>query len=221
VVRRSNQPELDELSDQQRAAVLAGADALKTLADFRRRTFDEWMNVARGLAVLRHLADQRSARTAFKNLRRDHGYGSLNEATCTRLILMAKHETAIRLWRDSLTPRQRESWNSPTSICQRCSAVRAEMAKAPPRQPRKSGSADFEKALDTIQEAMDAADADARNAMAARLATLLSAFGASAAPRMPRQSRQTRGKKLPADNMHKEVEAKLGPKWQQWIMPVK
>jgi hypothetical protein len=169
-LRRGNQPDLDELSDQQRAAVLTGAEALKTIQDFKRRTFDEWMNVARGLAVLRQLADQRSARTAFKNLRHDHGYGSLNEATCTRLVLMAKHETAIRGWRDAqLTERQRESWNSPTSICQRCPTVRADMAKAPPRPPRKPGSRNFEMAVDTIQEALQEADEDARDAMQGRL----------------------------------------------------
>jgi hypothetical protein len=170
MARRGNQPELDELSDQQRAAVLAGADALKVLADFRRRTFDEWMNVARGLAILRMLADQRTARTAFKNLRREHGYGSLNEATCTRLILMANHETAVRAWRDTLTERQRESWNSPTSICQRCSAVRAAMAKAPARAPRKTNTQRaLESALDTLQDCLQEMDADGRAAVIERI----------------------------------------------------
>jgi hypothetical protein len=167
---RTNRPELDELPDSKRAAILSGADAIKEIADFRRRTFDKWMEVARGLVVLRELADQRSSRKAFKNLRRDHGYGSLNEATCTRLILMAKHETAIRIWRDSLTDRQRESWNSPTSICQRCPAVRADMAKAPPRASRKPNRSALEPALDIVHDCLEEMDADNRRAVLERIA---------------------------------------------------
>jgi hypothetical protein len=171
--RGVNYPNLEELSDVQRSAIITGAEALKVLADFRRRTFDEWMTVARGLKILRELADQRTARKAFKNLRKEHGYGSLPEPTCTRLVLMAKHETTIRGWRDGLTERQRESWNSPTSICQRCSAVRAEMAKAPPRKPRQASSRDFEVALDKVMDVMLAADDDAKSAMRERITKML------------------------------------------------
>jgi hypothetical protein len=63
------------------------------------------------------------SRKARKNLLRDNGYGSLNESTVSRLLLMAKHETAIRIWRDTLTQNKRDSWNSPTSICNRCPFV--------------------------------------------------------------------------------------------------
>jgi hypothetical protein len=66
-------------------------------------------------------------------------YGTLNEGTISRLLHMAKLETAIRTWRDTLTENKRENWNSPTLICNRCPAVGKAIAEAkknkPPRPP--------------------------------------------------------------------------------------
>jgi hypothetical protein len=177
---KTNRPELDDLSDAERSAVLTGADAIVTLKDFARRSFDLWMDIARGVAVLRKLADQRSSRRAFRSLLRDNGYGSLNDTAASRLVLMAKYETAIRIWRDGeLTERQRERWNSPTSICQRCPAVRKaiEATKGPglgaartfirPRIP-------FETALDAVTDHLLAVpDADHRAAMIERVASTI------------------------------------------------
>jgi hypothetical protein len=140
-VAKSNRPELDELTPQQRLAIQEGAEAIGKLADFRRRSFDLWMTVARGVATLCTIADRPgTSRKARQNLLRSQGYGSLNASTVSRLLLMAEHETAVRAWRDTLTENKRESWNSPTSICNRCPAVRKAIDEAakgkPPRKPR-------------------------------------------------------------------------------------
>ena len=178
---KTNQPLLDELSDQQRKAVLDGADALVTLADFKRRSFDLWMTVARGVAPLCAVADRPGmSRKARKNLLKDNGYGSLNDGTVSRLLLMAEHETAIRLWRDEpAMKRNRDRWNSPTSICNRCPAVRKAIAEAsknrPPRQPRKTNRMlAVERALDVIGDYLSTTeDADQRAAMVERLEALV------------------------------------------------
>jgi len=177
---KTNQPLLDELSDQQRKAVLDGADALVTLADFKRRSFDLWMTVARGVAPLCAIADRPGmSRKARKNLLKDNGYGSLNDGTVSRLLLMARLKTDVRAWRDTLTPNKRDSWNSPTSICNRCPAVRKAIVEAsknrPPRQPRKTNRMlAVERALDVIGDYLSTTeDADQRAAMVERLEALV------------------------------------------------
>jgi hypothetical protein len=168
---KSNQPLLDELTNEQRNAVLEGADAINTLADFRRRRFDEWMRVAKGVDVLCKIADRPGMlRKARKNLLNDNGFGSVNEGTVSRLLLMVEYEPEIRIWRDTLTEKNRESWNSPTSICNRCPAVREAVAEAraivdkPPPKPRakKNQHLAVESAVDTIANYMKSADADGR-----------------------------------------------------------
>jgi hypothetical protein len=182
---KSNQPLLDELTDQQRAAILNGADAVKTLADFKRRTFDLYMDVARGVAPLCEIADRRGmARKARAHLLKDNGYGSLNPSTVSRLLWMAKLENAIRAWRDTdLTQNKRDSWNSPTSICNRCPAVRKAIEQArenkPPRTPKKKDvMAAVEKALDVIGDlAYGLKDADQRAVIKERLLQFAKQFG--------------------------------------------
>ncbi len=185
---RANQPLLAELTEQQRHAVLLGADALKGLKEFARKSFDEWMLVAKGVALLCAIADRPGmSRKARKNLLNDNGYGTLNESTVSRLRLMAEHETAIRVWRGSLTENKRESWNSPTSICNRCPAVRKAIGEAnkhkPPRRPRqKDAMAEIEKALDVIGDlAYGLKDADQRAVISERLLAFAKQFGKPAA----------------------------------------
>jgi hypothetical protein len=49
--------------------------------------------------------------------------------------MMAKYETAIRAWRDTLTPNKRDAWNSLTSMCNRSPAVRKAIAEASKSKP--------------------------------------------------------------------------------------
>jgi hypothetical protein len=183
IKHKSNQPLLDELTDAQRAAVIDGADALAHINSFEVIRFDKWMTVARGVAPLCDLADRPGmSRKARKSLLADNGYKTLNEATVSRLRLMAKHETAVRIWRDGLTPRQRESWNSPSSICNRCPAVRKAIAEAnakrPPRTRRTTNpTVAFEKALDVISDCLAATeDDDARQVMLERIGSMVQPY---------------------------------------------
>jgi hypothetical protein len=185
---RSNRPELDELTPAQRIAVDDGARALKELRDFRRLTFDKWMTVARGIAPLVELADRLTSRKARKNLLKDNGYGSLNDSTVSRLKHMAKLETAIRAWRDTLTQNKRDAWNSPTSIANRCPAVRKAIAEAakskPPRQPRASTKAlAVERAFDTLSDYVHGVeDEDQRATVIERVVIALAKLLENAAP---------------------------------------
>ncbi len=175
---KTNQSLLDELTDAQRAAVLDGSDAVRELDDFRRKTFELWMRIARGVAALCIVADRPGmSRKARRNMFRDNGYASLNGGTVSRLLRMAEHETAIRVWRDTLTANKRDSWNSPTSICNRCPVVRQAIAAAlvtKPRKPRPSNSAvALARALDTIGDYLvSVEDADHRAAVVERLMKL-------------------------------------------------
>ena len=170
--------ELEGLTDRQRQDVLLGAEVLKAREDFARKSFDQWMVIARGVAPLCELAKGKS-RKARQRLLKEQGYGSLNPSTVSRLLLMVAHETAIRIWRDGLTQHQRDTWNSPTSLCNRVPALRKTIAEAkaanPPRTPRKRTDRVLvvERAFDTIADYGHALqDADARAVLAERLRKL-------------------------------------------------
>jgi hypothetical protein len=113
----------------------------------------------------------------------DNGYGSLNEGTISRLLRMAEQETAIRLWRDTLTENKRESWNSPTSICNRCPAVRKAIAEANSHKPtrtrkQKAAMLEIENALDVIGDlAFGLKDASQRAVIRERLLAFAKQFG--------------------------------------------
>ena len=210
---RSNYPDralLDELTDAQRNAVLDGAEAIETLGDFKRRSYDLWMTVARGVAPLCELADRPgTSRSARKNLLEDNGYGSLNDGTVSRLLLMAKHETEIRKWRDGISQRKRDSWNSPTSICNRCPALRKAIAEAnknkPPRRPRQTDkSAALESLLDKLLDLIGAVeDIDNRRALVERVTSSVAKLLPETEPTKP--SRKKRGKTKAPVEVKREV----------------
>jgi hypothetical protein len=186
-MRKTNQTLLDELNDQQRAAVLDGADAVKELDDFRRKTFELWMRIARGVAALCIVADRPGmSRKARTNLFKDNGYSTLNGGTVSRLLRMAEHETAVRVWRDTLTDSKRVAWNSPTSICNRCPVVRkaiAEAAMTKPRKPRSTNThAAIEKALDMIEDHIGSMDSDYRASVRDRLRAFVAKLEAGEEP---------------------------------------
>jgi hypothetical protein len=173
-----DRPLLDDLTPTQREAIIDGAAALKEHQEFNRRGFDRWMRIARGVAPLCELADRPgTSRKARKHLLKDQGYGSLNESTVSRLRWMAKLETAIRVWRDTLTPNKRDTWNSPTSICNRCPAVRKAMAEAAKDKParqrgkgKRNPAAALEAHLDKLLDLIAAVDdLDNRRALIERV----------------------------------------------------
>ena len=211
--RGTNYPDralLDELTDAQRNAVLDGAEAIETLGDFKRRSYDLWMTVARGVAPLCELADRPgTSRSARKNLLEDNGYGSLNEGTVSRLLLMAKHETEVRKWRDGIGQHKRDSWNSPTSICNRCPALRKAIAEAnknkPPRRPRQTDkSAALESLLDKLLDLIGAVeDIDNRRALVERVTSSVAKLLPETEPTKP--SRKKRGKTKAPVEVKREV----------------
>jgi hypothetical protein len=188
---KSNQPVLEGLTEEQRAAVLDGADAIFALADFRRRNFNLWMMVARGVAALCSLADQPSMpRNARKDLLEKNGYGTIDAGTVSKLLHMIKYETEIHAWRSTLAENQRENWNSPNSISNRCPAVRKAIDEAnknnPRRKRRESNKQASNKNL-TIDSALDyitnylcsMEDDDFRASVIERLVKLTSQFSAN------------------------------------------
>jgi hypothetical protein len=201
-VLRSNRPELDLLSSQQRVAVAEGAKALETISDYHRRSFDLWMMIAHGVAALCLIADRPGmSRKARKSLLKAEGYGTLDQGTISRLLMMAEHETAVRAWRHTLTQNQRDRWNGPSSVYSRCPAIRKAVAAAQtgkaPRQPRqRNRQAELERALDVISECYAAGDADFRASLGERLDAIVRQHEATAAPAKPKgptRKRKERG----------------------------
>jgi hypothetical protein len=196
---------LEELTDQQRQAVLLGADALREHTEFQRKSYDRWMLVARGVAALCTLADRPgTSRKARKNLLKENGYGTLTEGSVSRLLLMAKHETPIRVWRDSLMQNQRDRWNSPSSICNRCPAVKKAIAEANKNKPqRRRGPRDpkaaFQSHLDALLDLIAGTeDIDAQRAMIEQVtssaAKLLPRDEPPAGPAKPKRKSRAKAK---------------------------
>ena len=120
----------DELSDAERVAVADGAAAVgRLLASSRAPDFADYLAAARGFAVIRRLADTCRARAAaFRYFIGEFGYDGLAQATVSRLLLIARHEQAVLSWRDALSEADRERWNSPVELVNRCPALREAIA---------------------------------------------------------------------------------------------
>ena len=89
---------------------------------------------------------------------------------------MAKHETAIHIWRDTLTERQKESWVSPTSVCTRCPTLKkaiAEANKGKPTRRRRASNKSIEPAIDTIIDHCQELATDERMLLVGRILSSL------------------------------------------------
>jgi hypothetical protein len=143
----SNQPELATLSEEERDAVLNGADALGAL--FGRRSLSMWLEVAKGLAILHELAPGKSDERKFKKLRDDNGYASLHKSNVSRLLLIHTHKEEVIKWHDSLPDNEKDRWNSPMMVCNKCVHLRQIIeAKKTPRKQDLMGK--VAKAVNTI-----------------------------------------------------------------------
>ena len=180
--RRTNRSELDDLTTAQRTAVSDGAVALDNLTG--RASFNAWMQVARGIVPLCALADKPGrSRNARRSLFKEAGYGSLSAANVSRLLWMGRFESQIAIWRMGLKPRQRDTWNSPATICKRCPEVRKAIEEAnknrPPRQaPRPRPAAnpvdELERTINRTFDLLNAVgDLDLRRQQIERLSSLL------------------------------------------------
>jgi hypothetical protein len=178
--RRTNRSELDDLTSTQRTAVQEGAVALDNLVG--RGSFNAWMQVARGIVPLCALADKPGrSRYARRSLLKEAGYGRLSPANISRLLHMGRFESQIQIWRMGLKPRQRDTWNSPATICKKCPEVRKAIEEAnkdkPPRQarPRPTNPSDeLERAINRVFDLLNAVeDLDLRRQQIERLTMLL------------------------------------------------
>jgi hypothetical protein len=180
--KRTNRSELDDLTTAQRTAVSEGAVLLDNLTG--RASFNAWMGVARGIVPLCTLADKPGrSRNARRSLFKEAGYGRLSEANVSRLLHMGRLETQIAIWRTGLTTRQRDTWNSPATICKRCPDVRKAIEEAnknkPPRQARPRPAADpvdeLERTINRMYDLLNKVeDIDLRRQHIERAKTLLS-----------------------------------------------
>jgi hypothetical protein len=113
--RYHNIPELADLSDGERSALDLGVDAISAL----KKTFDHWLVIAHGVAIIRKQADRRGGKKTFHRLLQRAGYGVLvdkSRSSLTRLLQIAAREDEVRRWRDGLTEAQRWAWASPSAI---------------------------------------------------------------------------------------------------------
>ena len=145
----SNQPELAALSKEERDALLKGADALGTV--FGRRSLGMWLEVAKGLAILHELAPGKTDERKFTKLRANNGYATLHKSNVSRLLLIYAHKEEVIKWHDSLADNEKDRWNSPMMVCNKCSHLRKIIAanKTPRAQDPKRKVA---KAVDTIAD---------------------------------------------------------------------
>jgi hypothetical protein len=178
--RHHNVPELSALNTDQRAVVDFGADAVAAL----KKTFDHWMAIAHGVAVLRNAADNLGGKKTFHRLLERSGYGTLlrAKAQLTRLVQMAARETEVRQWRDTLTEKQRWDWASPSAVFKHCSLFEAK-SKTPTEDGDQSTTPSSFKKLrlevvfDALDEHLHHADADGRVVIAERIAGIVRRYG--------------------------------------------
>jgi hypothetical protein len=103
----------------------AAREAWQRLRDQGRRNFDDWIVVARALAIGRNVALQEAGtdkpygvhytRASARWLRQSGLYG-INEQERSRALLVLKHLPAITIWRAGLDEAQRRKINHPNSV---------------------------------------------------------------------------------------------------------
>jgi hypothetical protein len=215
--RRPNRSELEDLTAAQRTAVSEGAVALDNLTG--RASFNAWMQVARGITPLAALADKPGrSRNARRSLFKEAGYGRLSESNISRLLHMGRLESHIMIWRTGLTPRQRDTWNSPATICKKCPEVRKAIEEGnkdkPPRQarpprPPADPADELERTVNRVFDLLNALeDVDLRRQQIERLITLLSELS-EPEPTKPKRQRKPGGKTKPAPGLTEEGKAAL------------
>jgi hypothetical protein len=163
--RYHNIPELADLSDGERSALDLGVDAIAAL----KKTFDHWLVIAHGVAIIRKQADRRGGKKTFHRLLQRAGYGVLvdkSRSSLTRLVQIAAREDEVRRWRDTLTEAQRWDWASPSAIFKHCPLF-AKGGKG--KQPPAFKAIRFEVALDAVLDHLHAMDIDNRRAVIERI----------------------------------------------------
>jgi hypothetical protein len=110
-----NLPGLPSLSPEEIVCVEQARAALASA----KRTFEFWVALARGLAMLRAKADAVGGSFTFARLREREGFG-LHRATVHNLIRLHERLPEVEAWRATLTERERFRWAGPEVILLRC-----------------------------------------------------------------------------------------------------
>ena len=119
-----NGPDLPSLSREEHNYVEAAREVLA----LRKRTFEFWMVVARGLRSLKDKADRIGGKFTFDRLREREGLGGkrrdgtdiLGKARVSRLLAILEHLPEVETWRADITDKQRFDWASPEAVYRHC-----------------------------------------------------------------------------------------------------
>jgi hypothetical protein len=138
-----NTPGLPALSESE---ALYCEEARTALASLRKKGFDFWVVVARGLKALHDKADAIGGKRTYDRLREREGLGKtlINKTRSSRLIAIVNNLAEVGKWRDGLTPKQQFEWASPEAVHRHCpifqkpkpaSKTREKPKAAPKQQP--------------------------------------------------------------------------------------
>jgi len=100
----------------------------------RKRTFEGWIAIGKGIRILRRRADQLGGRKTFQRLMAEQGFRidgpkaerQFDKTAATRLLQVMEQETEVRTWHQQLTPVQQAEWASPNAILRHCPIFKAE-----------------------------------------------------------------------------------------------
>jgi hypothetical protein len=116
-VRLRNDPESSIFTVEENTTLETGRLAI---VEFKR-TFARWVDIGRGIVVIRAKADQAPdghRNKAFKALLDQQGYGLIDNSTASHLQTIIARLPEIEAWRATLTEKERYDWASPTAIRQ-------------------------------------------------------------------------------------------------------
>jgi hypothetical protein len=94
----------------------------------KKRTFEGWITIGKGIRILRRRADHIGGRKTFHRLLAEQGFRvdgpklerQFDKTTATRLLQVMEQETEVRIWHQQLTPVQQAEWASPNAILRHC-----------------------------------------------------------------------------------------------------
>lgn len=101
-----------------------------------KRTFEHWVAVGKGLAMLRAKADRIGGKFTFDKLREQAGLGptQLDKSAVSKLLKIIEDLPEVEKWRKTLTEKERFEWCSPAAIFKHCPRYKP---VRDPKEPKK------------------------------------------------------------------------------------
>jgi hypothetical protein len=163
--RYHNAPELADLDAESRVKVDSGAEAISAI----KKTFDHWMAIARGVAVLRREADRIGGKKTFHEVLEKNGYAVLmrSRSNLTRLVQIAAQEDEVQAWHGTLTENQKWDWAGPSAVFKHCP-----LFKKPPKDPAAPHKMTLTEANRKLQEDVELLEQRVKASEAAELIQL-------------------------------------------------